>query len=159
VGIESQVPLDDPSGSLDARQEAAGDWNAAASLARLIDHLLGGGPKVMADAGLARFSERRLALIQCGAEQQAEECLHGLQSLSFVLGVALSHPQDTIPRSVLCDVVWHFHGQASVMERLAELADNAATLRKSPQVAADLARRYVDWARSVGEWPDRGATS
>jgi len=121
---------------------------------QLIDHLLGGGARILADAGLSRFCEQRLAAIQHEAEVQVDECLHGLQAMSHVLGVALGHPQGHLPETVLAGVAWHFHGQLHALERWKELSANAAGLRRNRRVADDLARRYATWARSVGEWPE-----
>lgn len=129
---------------------------AASSLNELLDHLLGGGTRILADAGLSRFCEQRLVMIQHGAEAQALESLHGLQALSRVLGVALRHSQDELPAAVLSDAAWHFHGQLRAIERWQELAANASVLRSNRRIAGDIARRYATWAHSIGEWPDGG---
>lgn len=131
-----------------------GDRVAITGLNELLDHLLGGGTRILADAGLSRFCPRRLSAIQSGAETQALECLHGLQGMAHVLGVALEHPQAELPETVLSDVVWHFHGQLHAIERWRELAANAASMLNNRRVASDIANRYATWARSIGEWPD-----
>ena len=43
-----------------------GDQFATTGLNELLDHLLGGGTRVLADAGLSRFCPRRLSAIQSG---------------------------------------------------------------------------------------------
>lgn len=137
-----------------AEEIFGGDQIATTGLNELLDHLLGGGTRILADAGLSRFCPRRLSAIQSGAEAQALECLHGLQGMAHVLGVALGHPQAELPASVLTDVVWHFHGQLHAIERWRELAANAAGMLNNRRVASDIANRYALWARSIGEWPD-----
>ena len=125
-----------------------------AGLAELLEHLLGGGSRIMADAALSRFCTKRLAAIQRGAEAQASNCMLGLQALSHVLGVALEHPRAELPASVLAGVVWHIHGQLHAMDRWQDLAANARHLRDNPAMAKDIACSYAIWSRSMGEWPE-----
>jgi hypothetical protein len=132
------------------------DDDLTTGLDELLNHLLGGGTRILADAGLSRFCPQRLAAIQHGAEARVAEGLHGLQAMSQVLAVALEHPHEALPAPVLAGVAWHFHAQLHAMERWKELAANAAGLRGNRAAAADIARVYVAWARRVGEWPQAG---
>lgn len=141
-------------GAFIAAEIFGGDHAAATSLNELLDHLLGGGSRIQADAGLSRFCQQRLAVIKHGAEAQSLECLHGLQAMSLVLGVALEHPGDALSMPVLADVAWHFHVQLHAVERWRELAENASGLLENQRVAGDVAHCYVSWARSIGEWPE-----
>ncbi|GAB3789798.1 hypothetical protein [Dyella agri] len=153
-GTQTSTPAN---GDADVAEEIFGDVEATATgLSELLHHLLGSGTHTLADAGLSRFCARRLSAIQSGAEAQALECLHGLQGMAHVLGVALGHPQADLPASVLTDVIWHFHGQLHAIERWRELATNAAGMLDNRRAASDIANRYAAWARSIGEWPDAG---
>lgn len=122
----------------------------------LIDHLLGGGKRVLPRAGLARLNPARLSRIQQGAEVQMDECIHSLQALSHVLGVALSHPQANLPLEVLHGMAWHVHSQSKALACWKELAEDAAYFRDHRDAAANAARRFARWARSVDEWPEPG---
>lgn len=141
-------------GSFISAEIFGSDHAAATSLNELLDHLLGGGARIQADAGLSRFCQQRLAVIEHGAEAQSQECLHGLQAMSLVLGVALEHPGEALSMPVLADVAWHFHVQLHAVERWRELSENAAGLLENRRVAGDVAHCYVNWARSIGEWPE-----
>jgi hypothetical protein len=154
IGTQSSTATHESSATVD--EIFGGDKLATTGLNELLDHLLGGGTRILADAGLSRFCPRRLSAIQSGAEAQAVECLHGLQGMAHVLGVALGHPQAELPTTVLTDVVWHFHGQLHAIERWRELATNAAGLLNNRRVADDMASRYATWAQSIGEWPEVG---
>lgn len=151
IGAQTTTTADD--GPSVAEQIFKGDDVAATGFNGLLDHLLGGGTRILADAGLSRFCPQRLSVIQHGAEAQALESLHGLQAMSQVLGVALKHSTDELPAAVLADVAWHFHGQLHAIERWQELAANAGVLLGNRRVAGDMARRYASWACSIGEWP------
>lgn len=123
------------------------------SLDSLLGHLQGNGPKVMADAGLARLRESRLSAIQRGAESRAEDCLHDVQCLSRLLSQLLLARDMAIRSEDLAATARHICQLVEDHGRWSQLAQNAATYRTQRAVAIEVARRWTHWARHWNEWP------
>lgn len=118
----------------------------------LLAALLGGGPKLLGDAGLARLSEARLQAIECGALARADDCLHELQCLARLLADATRAPARP-PAQDLALATRHLGRLAQDGARWKQLAEHAAMYRTQRDLAGEVARRWLGWAQYFGEWP------
>jgi len=124
-----------------------------AQLDALLRDLQGWSDTMLVGAGLARFDAARLDAIQHGAEVQAERCMRGLVATRRVLSLVTQQLDGREQAQVAHDVSAHLQQQADALESWKALASHAAYIRKHPEVAPDLARRYARQATLQREWP------
>ncbi|WP_028008060.1 hypothetical protein [Solimonas flava] len=133
--------------------EAGEATDGSDTLDLLLAALLGGGPKLLGDAGLARLSEARLQAIERGALARADDCLHELQCLARLLADATRVAACPPPAHDLARVTRHLGRLAQDGARWKQLAEHAAMYRAQRDLAGEVARRWLGWARYFGEWP------
>lgn len=124
-----------------------------AQLDALLHDLQGWSDAMLVGAGLARFDAARLDAIQHGAEVQAERCMHGLAAIRQVLSLVTQQLNGREQAQVVHDVSAHLQQQTDALESWKALACHAAYIRRHPEVAHDLARRYARQATLQREWP------
>lgn len=123
------------------------------SLDVLLGHLQGNGPKVTADAGLARLRESRLGVIQHEASSRAETCLQDAGSLARLLGQLLLADSEAVRQEDLAAAARHVGQLVEEHDSWRRLAENAAMYRRQPAMASEVAQLWGRWARHWGEWP------
>lgn len=137
-----------------AEHPASGDAHSEYdSLDALMEALQGNGPKVLGDAGLARFSPKRLHAIELGARSRAEDCLRDVQCLARLLALVLINEDRPLRQSDSASAARHLGRLAQDCERWNLLAEHAAMYRTQRPVASEVARHWARWAQHFGEWP------
>jgi hypothetical protein len=147
-GLESGEPIS-PEAS-DAGEHDADTLDA------LLSALQGNGPKVLGDAGLARFSASRLMSIERGARSRADDCLREVQCLSRLLTQVLRDDSQPMHRAELAVAARHLGRLAEDSERWRLLAEHAVLYRTQRAVAGEVARYWARWAQHFHEWPPPG---
>jgi hypothetical protein len=130
------------------------EWEDFSSLDALLGEVQGNSSKVSGDAALARFSKERLRAIELGARTRADDCLSNVQVLARLLAQVLLDTDRPIRPADTVAAAQHLATLAQDCERWNLLAEHAATYRVQRPVAAEVARRWVRWAKHLGEWPD-----
>lgn len=97
-------------------------------IATLVDELLGDEAVEGKDAALADVGEARRMAIWRGVEQQAEDCLSGLLSITNLLAVAATHPDMSISKQLLFALAEHLHSQSQALACWHELAEVSRTV-------------------------------
>jgi hypothetical protein len=149
MSTDNPVPVD----SGQALEGEPTDVEDRRDLDTLINHLQGNGPKLMADAGIARLQPKRLAAIRHGALSRAEDCLQDAQNLARLLTLLVRTQDPDVHPADLADLAIRIGRLTEEHTRWRQLSEHADLYRNQQLIAGEVSRRWAQWACHWSEWP------